>query len=42
MGGITASPTTPWTVGQYVQTQEAGAGGEVYWNGSAWAAGRAT
>jgi hypothetical protein len=36
---IKASPTTAWTTGQYVQTQVAGAGGRVYWSGSAWVAG---
>jgi len=41
MGGIVASPATPWTVGQYVQTATAGAAGQVSWNGSAWALGPA-
>jgi hypothetical protein len=38
---IVASPTSAWTTGQYAQTQVAGAGGRVYWNGSAWVAGTA-
>jgi hypothetical protein len=38
---VTASPTTAWTVGQYVQTGAAGAGGEASWDGAAWEAGRA-
>ena len=41
MAGITASPTTAWTVGQYVQTATAGAAGRTYWNGTAWVAGAA-
>ena len=36
MTGITASPATPWTTGQHV---EMGDGNNVYWNGTAWAAG---
>jgi hypothetical protein len=36
---ITASPSTAWTTGQYVQTQESGVDGRGYWNGSAWTAG---
>lgn len=39
--GITATPGTAWTTGQYVQGTTAGAGGEMYWNGTAWTAGRA-
>ena len=39
MTGITASPATAWTTGQYVQTATAGAGGQAYWNGTAWVAG---
>ena len=38
---ITASPATPWTTGQYVQTQTAGAAGRVTWTGSAWVGGAA-
>jgi len=38
--GTNASPTSAWTVGQYVQGSTAGAGGEMYWNGTAWVAGR--
>jgi len=41
LGSITASPTTPWTAGQYVQTGTAGAAGQASWNGSAWAQGPA-
>jgi hypothetical protein len=41
MTGITASPATAWTSGQYVQTQLAGAPGETCWTGSAWVGGRA-
>lgn len=37
---VTANPTTAWTSGQYVQGSTAGSGGEMYWNGSAWTAGR--
>jgi hypothetical protein len=39
--GITAQPTTLWTPGQYVQGLTDGAPGEMYWNGTAWGAGRA-
>jgi hypothetical protein len=38
---VTASPTTAWVTGDYVQTGEAGAPGEAHWDGAAWAAGRA-
>ena len=38
MSGITASPATAWTTGQYVLTRE---GDPVHWNGTAWAAGAA-
>lgn len=41
MGGIVASPATPWTTGQYVQTQLAGAAGRTCWTGSAWVGGAA-
>ena len=41
MGGITASPTSAWTTGQYVQTATAGTAGRVYWNGTAWTTGAA-
>lgn len=41
MSGITASPTTAWTTGQYVQTGTAGSAGQTHWNGTAWAAGTA-
>ena len=36
---IVAVPTTPWTTGQHVQTQTAGAAGRVCWTGSAWVGG---
>jgi hypothetical protein len=41
--GITATPATTWTVGQYVQGSTAGAAGEMYWDATAtdWVAGRA-
>jgi hypothetical protein len=39
--GVVASPTSAWTTGQYVQGSTAGAAGEMYWDGAAWAAGRA-
>jgi hypothetical protein len=42
MTGLTASPTTAWTTGQYVQTGTAGGAGHAYWNGTAWAAGQAS
>ena len=38
---ITASPTSAWTTGQYMQTGTAGASGEAYWDGNSWEAGRA-
>lgn len=41
MTGITASPATAWTTGQYVQTATAGAPGEATWSGTAWVGGRA-
>jgi hypothetical protein len=37
---VVASPTSAWTTGQYVQGSTAGAAGEMYWNGTAWTAGR--
>lgn len=37
-GSVTASPTTAWTTGQYVQTGTAGVGGQAHWDGSAWVA----
>lgn len=36
MTGITASPATAWTAGQYVETDD---GSHVHWTGAAWAAG---
>jgi hypothetical protein len=39
---ITATPTSAWTTGQYVQGSTAGTSGEMHWDGTAWAAGRAT
>lgn len=38
---ITATPTTAWTTGQYVQTGMSGTPGQAYWNGTAWTAGQA-
>lgn len=38
---IIASPATPWTTGQYVQTMTAGAAGRATWTGSAWVGGAA-
>ena len=35
---VTASPTTAWTTGQYVQTGTAGAPGQAHWSGTAWVA----
>lgn len=39
MAGVTASPTSAWTTGQYVQGTTAGAAGRVTWTGSAWVGG---
>jgi len=39
---VLANPQTAWTTGQYVQGSTAGSGGEMYWTGSAWSAGRVT
>jgi len=36
MAGVTASPNTAWTTGQYVRL---GNGSNAYWNGTAWTAG---
>lgn len=38
---IVATPSSAWTTGQYVQGSTAGTGGEMYWNGTAWTAGKA-
>lgn len=38
MSTVTASPTTKWTVGQYVDLKD---GSKAHWNGTAWAAGAA-
>jgi hypothetical protein len=38
---VVATPNTAWTTGQYVQGSTAGAAGEMHWNGSSWASGRA-
>ena len=40
-GGITAVPSTPWTTGQFVQSQVAGAAGRACWTGAAWVGGAA-
>jgi len=37
MTGITATPATAWTTGQYVALRD---GNPVSWNGTAWAAGK--
>jgi len=39
--GVKASPTTKWTIGQYVQGNDAGAAGEMYWDNSKWVKGKA-
>lgn len=39
--GIVASPATPWTTGQFVQTGTAGAAGRVTWSGTSWVGGAA-
>lgn len=36
---VVASPTTPWTTGQYVQTATIGAPGRATWTGTAWVGG---
>ena len=36
MAGLTASPNTPWTAQQYVQTKTAGNAGRATWSGSSW------
>lgn len=36
MSGVTASPATAWTVGQYVST---GDGAKQHWSGTAWVTG---
>jgi len=38
---VTASPTSAWTTGQYVQTQTAGTSGQAHWSGTAWVSGPA-
>lgn len=38
---VTASPATPWTSGQYVQTRLAGAAGRATWTGTNWVSGAA-
>jgi hypothetical protein len=39
--GVTASPATAWTSGQYIQTGTAGTDGEAFWDGDTWEAGKA-
>ncbi|MET0786859.1 MAG: hypothetical protein ABWY25_09150 [Paenisporosarcina sp.] len=39
--GITASPATAWTTGQYVQTLTVGTPGQAHWDGAAWVSGMA-
>jgi len=36
---VVASPATPWTTGQYVQTMTGGAAGRATWTGTAWVGG---
>lgn len=36
MTGVTASPATTWTIGQYVRLND---NTNCYWNGTAWVAG---
>jgi len=38
---VVASPATPWTSGQYVQTAVPGAAGRATWTGTAWVGGAA-
>lgn len=40
-GSVVASPATPWTSGQFVQTSTAGAAGRATWTGTAWVGGAA-
>lgn len=40
-GSVTASPTTAWVTSQYVQGSTSGVAGQMWWNGTAWAAGKA-
>jgi hypothetical protein len=37
--GLTATPATPWTTGQFVQTGTAGAAGRATWTGTGWVGG---
>jgi hypothetical protein len=39
--GIVASPATPWTTGQYVQTATIGLPGRACWTGTDWVGGAA-
>lgn len=41
IGAVVASPATPWTAGQYVQTGTAGTTGRASWSGTAWVGGAA-
>lgn len=38
---ITATPTSAWTTGQYVQTGTTGVPGQAHWDGTAWVTGTA-
>lgn len=38
---VTASPATPWTTGQYVQTATPGIPGRATWTGTSWVSGAA-
>ena len=39
--GITATPTTAWASGTFVQGTDAGAAGEMHWDGTGWVTGKA-
>lgn len=41
LAGITANPATAWATGEYMQGATSGTAGEMYWDGSAWTAGKA-
>ncbi len=41
VAGVTASPTTAWTTGQFVQGSTAGVPGEMTWSGTSWVGGKA-
>lgn len=41
IGAVVASPATPWTSGQYVQTGTIGLPGRASWSGTSWVGGAA-